>query len=477
MTSAVSNARWVGTIQAVRVSAQLLSILILSRLLAPEDFGLVAMAFAISNFALLVRDLGSGAAIIQRAVLEPETTSTAHWSNCLIGAVLGAALFLLSAPFAALLKEPALQSLLQVLAISFPVLGSTTVHQALLERESRFALLARIEISAVLSGFMIAVVSALLGAGAYSLVLQTLSIAIVSALQLWGASKLRLGCGLSLHRARELWRFSGHLLGFNVVNYFARNADTMIIGRALGAASLGPYSLAYRIMLFPVQNLTFVAARALLPVMSRTQDAVAQLGSLYRRTLSVISFFTAPLMAGLFVLREPFVAVALDESWSSVARIIAWLAPVGFIQSLVSAGGVVLTALGRTEVLFRLGLFGTAVHVGAFVIGVAWGITGVAAAYLVAALLNAAVCLFVLLRLLSQPVTRLAGAVLPSIARALLMAVAIHFVDLELAALTVAPLLRLVALSLGGAVFYLALTRAHPLPSECDVWRLLLKKA
>jgi O-antigen/teichoic acid export membrane protein len=477
MTSAVANARWVGTIQAVRIGAQLLGLLILSRLVAPEDFGLVAMAFAISNFALLIRDLGSGAALIQRAVLEPDTVATAHWSNCFIGAVLGIALFLLAGPFEVLLKAPALEPLLQVLALSFPILGSTTVHQALLERESRFALLARIEISAVLAGLLVAVVSALLGAGAYSLVLQTLTVAMVSALQLWIATGLETDQDWSLKRARELWRFSGHLLGFNIINYFARNADTMIIGRVLGAASLGPYSLAYRIMLFPVQNLTFVAARALLPVMSRTQDAVAQLGSLYLRTLSVIAFFTAPLMAGLFVLREPFVAVALDESWSSVAQIIAWLAPVGFVQSLVSAGGVVMTALGRTDALFKLGLFGTAVHVGAFVVGVAWGVTGVAAAYLVAALLNAAVCFFVFLRLLSQPATRLAGAVLPAIARALLMALAVHFVDLELAALTVAPSLRLVVLSVGGAVFYLALTRAPRMASECDVWRLLLKKA
>jgi O-antigen/teichoic acid export membrane protein len=475
--SAFSNARWVGVIQAARVGVQLLTLLALSRLLEPSDFGLIAMVFAITNFAMLIRDLGTGAAIVQRANLTRETILTAHWSNCVIGVLLGAVLSLAAMPIARFFNEPAVQPLLQLLAVSFPILGSSTAHQALLERDSRFALLARIEITAVVAGFIVAVAAALAGFGAYSFVFQALAIAVVSALQLWLASDLRPSWFWGRDEARGLWRFSGHLLGFNLVNYFSRNADAMIIGRVLGPAMLGAYSVAYRLMLFPLQNLTFVAARALLPVMSRSQESNADLGQMYLRTLSVIAFFTAPLMTGLFVLRELFVAVVLGDAWQLVAVVTAWLAPVGFIQSLVSVGGTVFTALGRTNVLFRLGVFSTLLHVAAYLTGVAWGLTGVAAAYFVASVINAAVCFYVLMSLLAQPLRALVAAVLPAIARALLMGAAVHFVQLELAQYDLPKLAQLILLVAVGAMLYLALARIHARPSDRDVLRLFMRRA
>jgi O-antigen/teichoic acid export membrane protein len=475
--SAFSNARWVGTIQVTRVGVQLLSLLILSRLLSPSDFGLVAMALTITNFAMLVRDLGTGAAIVQSALLDPKTTLTAHWSNCLIGMGLGLLLLLLSVPASIFFQTPAVQPILQLLALSFPILGASTIHQALLERSSRFALLARIEISAVISGFIVAVVAAFFGMGAYSLVLQTLTTVTISAVQLWIASDLKSQWFWGREQALALWKFSGHLLGFNVVNYFARNADSAIIGRVLGPTALGPYAVAYRLMLFPLQNLTFVAARALLPVMSRSQDEVSEVGSMYLRTLSVIAFFTAPLMAGLFVLREPFVGVVLGDAWQVVAVLTAWLAPVGFIQSLGSVGGTVLTAVGRTDALFKLGIFGTTIAVIAFVVGVRWGVVGVAAAYFAATLINATASFQVLLKILRQPASTLAIAVLPAIVRALIMGTAMHFAQRELESQGVTQGVRLVLLSVGGALIYLALTRVNARPSDRDVLRLFMRGA
>ncbi len=164
--SAFSNARWVGMIQAARVGAQLLSLLVLSRLLAPSDFGLIAMTLTITNFAMLIRDLGTGAAIVQNAVLQPTTTLTAHWSNCIIGLALGLLLIALAIPIAGFFQSAEVQLLLQLLALTFPILGSTTVHQALLERASRFALLARIEITSIILSFIVAVAAALGGLGA-----------------------------------------------------------------------------------------------------------------------------------------------------------------------------------------------------------------------------------------------------------------------------------------------------------------------
>jgi PST family polysaccharide transporter len=374
-------------------------------------------------------------------------------------------------------KAPGLAPLLQVSALSFPFLSGSTVHQALLERGSKFSTVARIEIVALLTGFTVAVVSAYLGAGPYSLVLQTLTVAVLSAVQFWIASDTKMKWGWSPEHARSLWGYSGSLFGFNLVNYFSRNADTMIIGRILGPASLGPYSLAYRVMLFPLQNLTFVATRALFPMMSRHQHSPQELGAMHLRLLSVISFFTAPMMAGLFVLREPFVDVALGDSWGMVAALITWLAPIGFIQSLVSAGGVVFQALGRTDLLLRLGIFSSILHVTGFITGVQSGLLGLAAAYFIVTLINAVVSLGVLLNLMQQTVPRLLGAILPAIVKALVMAMLLYFAEIELQAMQYPPLVRLLALSASGGVIFLALTRIHLMPADRDVLRLFMKKA
>lgn len=475
--SAFRNVRWVGMIQVTRISVQLLGLLILSRLLTPADFGLVAIVFAINNFALLLRDMGTASAIIQRDQLDEPTVLTAHWSNCFIGLGLAAILLALSYPLAIVFKAPGLAPLVQLSALAFPFLSGSTVHQALLERGSKFATVARIEIIALLTGFTVAVVSAYLGAGAYSLVLQTLTIAVLSAIQFWLASDTKMKWGWSLEHAKGLWGYTGSLFGFNVVNYFSRNADTMIIGRVLGPAALGPYSLAYRVMLFPLQNLTFVATRALFPRMSRQQHSPEELGVMHLRLLSVISFFTAPMMAGLFVLREPFVAVALGDSWGVVGALIMWLAPVGFIQSLVSASGVVFQALGRTNLMFRLGVFSSVLHVTGFVVGVQWGLLGVAAAYFFVTLINCVVSLGALLRLMHVSVPRLLSAVTPAIAKAMAMAVVIYFADIELRAVDWSPLVRLLTLSAAGGLIFLALTRIHLMPADRDVFRLFMKKA
>jgi O-antigen/teichoic acid export membrane protein len=336
---------------------------------------------------------------------------------------------------------------------------------------------ARIEIVALLTGFVVAVVSAYLGAGPYSLVLQTLTVAVLSAIQFWIASDTKMKWGWSPEHAKGLWSYSGNLFAFNLVNYFSRNADTMIIGRMLGPAALGPYSLAYRVMLFPLQNLTFVATRALFPMMSRHQHSPQELGAMHLRLLSVISFFTAPMMAGLFVLREPFVDVALGDSWGMVASLIMWLAPIGFIQSLVSAGGVVFQALGRTDLLLRLGIVSSIMHVTAFITGVHWGLLGLAAAYFIVTLINSVISLGVLLHLMQQTVPRLLSAILPAIAKSLIMATLLYFADIELRAMEYPALVRLLVLSAGGGIIFLALTRIHLMPADRDVLRLFMKRA
>jgi O-antigen/teichoic acid export membrane protein len=393
--------RWVGVGQIGRLTLQFLSISVLSRLLSTQDFGLMAMATVVSNLGFLFRDLGTAAALIQKNDLTDDLIDTVFWLNVAFGVVVG--LFTaISAPIAAhFFHASALLGVLLSLSLTFPVTATGASQLALLERQHRFRTIARIEVSSAVAGLATAIVCALKGFGVYSFVLQAIVIAVLSSLQIWLASSHRHRWRWSLNEFKGIFRFSGNLTIFSLVNYFSRNADSMLIGRFLGELSLGWYSIAYRILLFPLQNFTAVSSRALLPIYSRYQDDQVVLRRMYVRTLAIIGSITCPLMMGLWALRYPFVEVAFGAKWMPVAHILAWFAPMGFLQSLLSTAGLMLSSIGRTDIMRTLGIVNSAIFVASFFIGLRFGLTGLVIAYFCATVLITAVSLQITLARIS----------------------------------------------------------------------------
>lgn len=452
--STISNARWVALSQAARVVSQLVSMTVLARLLAPEAYGLMALAAIVTNLAYLFRDMGTAAAVIQAKAVSTKMASTVHWTNVGLGLLIGIVVAAGAPLMAQAFHETELASVLYLLALVFPMTGLSVLHQALLERESKFSIVAGAEVVAALAGLAVALLLAWRGAGVLSLVFQIIVATLVSTTMIVLRSTFRPGRHWSVSEFKSIAGFSGNLSLFNVVLYFSRNADSMVIGRMLGTAALGVYSMAYRVMLFPLQNMTFVVSRVLYPIMSRKQDAVADVASLYLRAVGFIAFLTAPLMAGLFALRVPFVDLMLGEKWHASAVILAWLAPVGFIQSLVSTTGTVLMARGQTGLMLRLGLLGTALQVAAFVIGARWGIEGVAAAYLAANILNALPALYFSGRMIGITFGAMMRCIAPAVAASVFMACVVIAMERIVSASIHNALLAFFALVVIGAATY-----------------------
>lgn len=452
--STISNARWVSLSQAARVASQLVSMTVLARLLAPDAYGLMALAAIVTNLAYLFRDMGTAAAVIQAKDVSPQLASTVHWTNVGLGLTIGVLVAATAPLMGHVFREPGLADVLYLLALVFPVTGVGVLHQALLERESKFSIVASAEIAAALAGLAVALLLAWRGAGVFSLAAQIIVATLVSTTIIVLRSPFRPGRHWSAREFKSIAGFSGNLSLFNLVLYFSRNADSMVIGRMLGTASLGIYSMAYRVMLFPLQNMSFVASRVLYPIMSRRQEAVGDVAGLYLRAVGFIAFLTAPLMAGLFALREPFVHVLLGEKWRASAIILAWLAPVGFIQSLVSTTGTVLMAHGSTGLMLRLGLLGAGLQVVAFFVGARWGIEGVAAAYLAANILNALPALYFSGRLIGLTLGALMRCIAPPVAASIFMACVVIAVEhIVTRSVPNALLSFLILVAIGAAVY------------------------
>jgi len=453
--TAASGVIWAGISQAARVLIQIATLAVLSRLLPPVDFGLLAMATVVTIFATLLRDMGTAAAVIQRENVGNELLDTVFWFNVCLGGFLAIAILLLAIPVSTAFGEPRLAGVLALLAVSFPLASTGAVHQALLERSLGFRTLARIEISSVSLALVVAIVAAWNGMGVYSLVLNAIATVALTSVQLWWASEWRPTRRWSAAEFRSLWGFSSNLGAFQVLNYFARNADTILIGRFLGAADLGWYNMGYRIMLFPVNSLSGVVSRALFPVLSRRQSDNAAFAAIYLKTTSAIFVVTAPLMAGLWVLREPFVEVVLGKRWLPVAEILAWLAPVGMTQSLLTTVGLIYMATGSTRSMMRWGAFASTAVVAAMIVGLHWGYLGVVRCYAAVTFLLAYPAFAIPLKLIDVGFMDLVRSVLPQLVTAAAMVVVVAFLDkvfLEGAE----PLFKLAVLVPAGVIAYVA---------------------
>jgi PST family polysaccharide transporter len=452
---AASGVLWSGVSQAGRVLIQTAALVVLSRLLPPTDFGLLAMAGVVTTFVNLLRDMGTASAVIQREVLGRELLDTVFWFNIGLGIALGVLVALLAIPIATAFDQPRLAGVLSTLAVSFPIASSAAVHQALMERELKFRTLARIEISSALISLAVAAIAALSGLGVYSLVLNALSATVLSSAQLWFASPWRPTLRWDREQFRQLWGFSGNLASFQVLNYFARNADTMLIGRFLGATDLAWYNMGYKLMLFPLTNLSAVVFRSLFPVFSRKQSDVSSFGALYLKATGAIALFTAPLMAGVWLLRKPFVEVFFGEKWLPVADVLGWLAPIGFMQSVLSTVGLIYLGVGKTRTMMRWGVFSSTLTLVGMVVGLQWGYLGVARTYALVNLLLFYPGFAIPLRLLGLHFTDLVKSIAPQLLTAFLMVALVGGIDQVFTA-GEGPLFRLSVLTAAGVCIYVS---------------------
>ncbi|MCV7759082.1 MOP flippase family protein [Pluralibacter gergoviae] len=379
-----NNVKWVACSQIVKILSQLIGMVVFSRFLTPVDFGIMSMALVVVNFANIIRDLGASSAIIQKKNISQELISSVFFMNVIFGILLFLCVFLASPYIAYFFKENKLVSVLILIALSFPVNSVTSIHLSLLERESKFNTIAKIEILSSLSALIVAIFISYYGGGVYSLVCQTLVYSILSAIGFSLSSRWLPSLFFSLKEIQSIFSFTSNLISFNFVNYFSRNSDQIIIGRTFSPAILGQYSLAYRIMLFPIQNITFVLTRSLYPLLSRSQDEKKESLSLYLHVIKTIILIIPPLMLGLSSLSKEFVLLVFGEKWIPISQLITVLAPIAILQSLVSTTGAVFMSQGKTNLLFRISIFNAILQIGSFIVGSFYNIDILIKLYLIA---------------------------------------------------------------------------------------------
>lgn len=367
--------------QASKFILQMGSTVVLARLLAPEDFGLIGMVTVVIGFAGLFKDLGLSTATIQKAQINHEQVSTLFWINFAISCATALVVAALSPVVAWFYGETRLTWITLALASSFIFGGLTVQHQALLRRQMSFTRLAKIEIISMLVGVLSAIVSAWYGAGYWALVVMQLAIAATNAIGVWIACSWRPGLPAQNSGIRSMLAFGGNLTGFNIVNYFSRNLDNVLIGQYWGSQELGLYALAYKLILLPIQQINAPVSSVALPGLSSLQTEPEKYRRYYYKAILLIAIFGMPIVCFMFASADKLILLLLGQQWLGAIPIFRFLMPAAFNATIGVGQGWVYQSLDMVDRQLRWGIVLSILNVILFVIGVRWGAIGVAAAY------------------------------------------------------------------------------------------------
>lgn len=348
---------WVSLSTYARQVVEFGMALVLAGLLAPEEFGVFAMASLIVGWLGMVRDLGFGAALIHN---QDDIEEAGHTAFTLIVGT-GVALFLCTwaaAPWAArFFATGELTAVLRVLAFSFIIISLRAVQSTMLQKRLMFKMNSIPPFVSSLTHAAIAVTLALRGYGVWSIVIGSLVSNIVLTVHYWIISPFRPQLRFNPRVARSLVGYGNAALLDNIFIFLLRTVDRAAIGRILGVQSLGYYDFAHRIGNLPATRVTRVVSNVMFPVFSKLQNDVSDLRATYLRTIRYLAMIVVPLSIALAALGPSFAWLLYASKWMPAMRTLQILVVYGVVTAIGAPAGTMLYSLGHPKDSLVINLF------------------------------------------------------------------------------------------------------------------------
>ncbi|TWH71543.1 lipopolysaccharide biosynthesis protein [Modestobacter roseus] len=389
--------------QALRIAIQFGSIVLLARLLLPEDYGLLAIVLVVVGVGEMVRDLGISTAAVQAGSLPPAVRDALFWTTTAIGCALCGLLVAASGLLSALFDRPQLTGIACALSVVFVLNGLATMPRVTLTRRMRFGALVGADVTGQATGALVAVAAAWWGAGYWSLVAQQLTQGVVVLIVVAGRAGWLPGRPRWAAGTGPVLRLGGHLLGTQLVSYASNNVDAVTIGLRFDPSALGLYNRGFQLLMTPLNQVRSPATTVALPVLSRLRDEPERFDEYLRRAQLALGLTVVTGLAIVAGAAGPLVDLLLGPTWSEVAPILALLAIAGAAQTLAFVGFWVYLSRGLGAELFRFTLVTSSLRVVCVLGGSHWGVVGVAAGYALAACLEWPVSLWWLSRVTAFP--------------------------------------------------------------------------
>lgn len=434
------------------------------------------MISVVIGFANIFRTLGFESALIQKHDAQQEHYCSIFWINVASGLMLMFLFVAVSPLLGRFYNQPVLVPLTVLISVNFFVGSLNVVQTALAKRRMDFRRLTVIELVALSVSGVIGILMAHLGMGVWGLAWMSVITTSVTAILLWLGSDWRPAFRFNWMAVKSLLRFSSNLLAFESMNYWLRNGDNLLVGKFLGTLALGIYSKSYMILLFPLITVSRTISRVMFPALSSIQKDKQRVGRVYLRMNRTVALLTFPMAFGLWVVAEHFVLAVFGSQWAQMIPILKIFSLLSLIQSIVTLSGTLYQSQGRTDLQFKIGALSSILGIGAIILGLRWGILGVAYTLTISSLLTAYPGINRALALVDLTFLTLVKALFATWLCALLMAILVWGIGLLLPSGLPHSLYLLVQISVGmtiyGALIHLCRVEAYR-----DIRTLLLEQA
>jgi teichuronic acid exporter len=356
----------VAFIAAARYSGILVNLLvtsILARLLLPVDFGVIAISTVFIVFFSFLSNFGIGPAIIQFKQLTQDDFRSIFGMSFWVAVVLAFAFFLLAPLIAFFYEQPILTNICRWLSLQVFFTTFNIVPNSLLLREKKFNIIAYRNVSIQLLCGTLAVWAAFTGWGIYALIITPILSAIITLIVNVYYMKLSIRFKPDIAPMKLIFSYSVYQFLFDLVNYFGRNLDKLIIGKFINVAQLGYYEKSYRLMLMPIENINGVLSPVLLPYLSESQNNLGKILLVYSRMTRILIYISFPLAAFLFCCSEELILLVFGSQWLEAIPCFTILTLSVATQIPTYPAGSVLQACNQTKILFKLGNINVAITI------------------------------------------------------------------------------------------------------------------
>ncbi len=431
------------------------STIILARILAPEQFGQVALALLVITYLDAIGDLGVGAALIYQRDNVQHAARVTFTISVLMGFVLWAIATGAAPMVGAYFGEPEIAPMLRVLALTFIIQSFGNTHNALISKELNFKRKLIPDLTRTFTKGGSAIVLALMGWGAWSLIWGQVIGSIATTLALWIAQPWKPGVAWDIHLGRRMLSYGLQIIGIELLAVFWTTADYTIIGKLLGKTDLALYRQAFLVADMLIISMCWVTGRVLFPSYAKISNDNAALQRGILLTIRYISLVTMPLSFGLAAIALPFTAVVYGDQWLAMTPALQLLALRAGISTLSFNSGHAFKAIGRPDVVTKQMIVKLGILIPTVLISVRFGFVGVAVGQVIVAIISVLIDFGTVMYLIRIPARTIWEQIQPSLFSAALMG---GLVWLVVDWLDVAPILILIGgITLGVAAYVASL--------------------
>lgn len=452
---------------------QFLIMIIMARLLSPNDYGLIGMLTVFISIAQSLIDSGFSQALIRKQNRTETDNSTVFYFNIGVGICIYLLFYLIAPLISQFYNTPELTAIMRVISLGIIFNSLAVVQRALLTIQINFKTQAKASLIAAIASGIIGIIMAYKGFGVWSIVMLQLVNLSLNTILLWSFTGWHPTSKFSKDSFCELFAFGSKLLASGILDTLYRNIYLIAIGKLFTASRLGYYTRAQQFSDFPSSNLTGVLQRVTYPILCKIQDDTERLAQAYRKFLRISAFLIFPLMVGLSAVSEPFILLLLKEQWHFAAVILQIISFASMWYPIHAINLNLLQVKGRSDLFLRLEIIKKILGITILCVTVPIGLIAMCYGQIVSSLIALVINTYYTGKLINVGFIRQMKDLTPTLVLVVTMWIIIHFGILPFCSNNIIKLITGIII---GIIYYLGAAWMFKFPELKELLSILKRK-